>query len=187
VGPEAVPVVIRRIGAGEGPLLRDVRLRALADAPLAFGSSHAREAAWPPALWEAWAGDAAAGRRQVLLLAEVSRPAAPQPSGLASGMLDDATAGLAHLFSVWVAPEARGAGAATALVEAVAAWAAERGAQRLRTSVTLGNDAAAGLYRRTGFADTGEREPLGHDDARTALLERSLRHDPARAPAADGR
>lgn len=179
--------MIRRIGAGEGPLLRDVRLRALADAPLAFGSTYAREVAWPPALWEAWAAEAGEGRRQVLLIAEVSRPVARPPSGLASGMLDDAVPGLAHLFSVWVAPEARGAGTATALVEAVAAWAAGRGAHRLRTSITLGNDAAAGLYRRTGFADTGEREPLGHHDARTALLERPLTNGPAQAPAEGGR
>ena len=127
------------------------------------------------------------GGAQIVLVAEVSRPADRPPSGLASGMLDDAVAGLAHLFSLWVAPEARGVGVATALVEAVAAWAVDRGAQRLRTSVTLGNDDAARLYRRTGFVDTGEREPLGHHDARTALLERLLTNGTAQAPVADGR
>ncbi len=46
---------------------------------------------------------------------------------------------------------------------------------RVRTEVTVGNDGAARLYERAGFRDTGERGPLGHSDARTALLERPLR------------
>jgi ribosomal protein S18 acetylase RimI-like enzyme len=44
----------------------------------------------------------------------------------------------------------------------------------VRTEVTVGNDGAARLYERAGFRDTGERGPLGHSDARTALLERAL-------------
>jgi hypothetical protein len=40
--------------------------------------------------------------------------------------------------------------------------------------VTIGNKPAARLYARAGFVDTGGREPLGHSDAETALLERAL-------------
>jgi GNAT superfamily N-acetyltransferase len=75
---------------------------------------------------------------------------------------------------MWVAPEARMAGAGGALVEAVAEWAADHGAHVLRTSVTVGNDGAAQLYERSGFRATGEREPLGHSDAEVAVLERPL-------------
>jgi GNAT superfamily N-acetyltransferase len=75
---------------------------------------------------------------------------------------------------MWVAPEARGSGAGRALVEAVVAWATERGAKRLTTSVTEGNAAGAALYAAAGFADTGRREPLGHSDAVVAVVERPL-------------
>ena len=71
---------------------------------------------------------------------------------------------------------ARGArpGAARALVDAVAGWTAAKGARALQTAVTIGNEAAARLYARAGFVDTGRREPLGHSDAETAVLERPL-------------
>jgi ribosomal protein S18 acetylase RimI-like enzyme len=75
---------------------------------------------------------------------------------------------------MWVAPEARGSGAGRVLVDAVIAWAGERGARRLVTSVTEGNDGALRLYERAGFADTGAREPLGHSGATVVVLERLL-------------
>jgi ribosomal protein S18 acetylase RimI-like enzyme len=134
---------------------------------MAFGSTHAREAALPPEHWERWAAGGAAGESHVWLVAE---PA----TGLASGVIDDDDPRLAHLFAMWVAPEARGRGAGRSLVDAVLAWAAERGAERVRTSVTEGNAAATRLYAAAGFADTGEREPLGHSGATVAVLERIL-------------
>jgi ribosomal protein S18 acetylase RimI-like enzyme len=158
---------VRRLGPGEVDLLRDLRLRALRDAPMAFGSTLAREEAYEPEQWERWAADAARGERQAVFIAEPG-------SGLASGVIDDEDPGLAHLYAMWVAPDGRGTGAGRALVDAVIAWAAERGARRLTTSVTEGNAGAAALYEHAGFADTGRREPLGHSDAVVAVLERQL-------------
>ena len=162
---------VRRIRTDEGAVLRAVRLRALADAPLAFGSAHARELAYSDATWAAWAADSAAGEGQAFFLAVGADEAAV---GLASGVIRPEHPHLAHLYAMWVAPEARGTGAGAALVEAVAAWAAAAGARVLRTAVTVGNDGAARLYERTGFRATGEREPLGHSDAEVAILERAL-------------
>jgi ribosomal protein S18 acetylase RimI-like enzyme len=162
-----VSPTVRRLGAQEADLLRDVRLRALRDAPMAFGSTLARETGYAPEKWERWAAEAASGERQAVFIAQ---PAA----GMASGVIDDEDPALAHLYAMWVAPQARGTGAGRALVEAVVAWATERGAERLTTSVTDGNAVAAGLYTAAGFADTGRREPLGHSDAVVAVLERRL-------------
>jgi ribosomal protein S18 acetylase RimI-like enzyme len=160
-------VRVRRLAPGEVELLREIRLRALKDAPLAFGSTYAREAAFEPAEWERRARENAAGERSVTFVVE---PAA----GMAAGAIHDAEPDVAHLYGMWVAPEARRTGAGRALVEAVIAWAAQRGARRLTTSVTEGNAAAAALYTAAGFVDTGKREPLGHSDAVVAVLDRAL-------------
>jgi len=80
----------------------------------------------------------------------------------------------ANLFSMWVAPEARGSGAGTALVAAGVDCVRACDVRILRTAVTVGNDAAARLYARAGFADTGTREPLGHSDAEVRILELTL-------------
>jgi GNAT superfamily N-acetyltransferase len=156
---------VRRLGAGAGEaaVLRDLRLRALRDAPMAFASTFAREEAYTPEEWARWG--TAEGR--VVFIAE---PAA----GLASGVIDDDDPALAHLYAMWVAPEARGTGTGRALVEAVVAWALGRRARRLTTSVTQGNSAGLALYVAAGFTDTGRREPLGHSDAIVAVLERAL-------------
>jgi GNAT superfamily N-acetyltransferase len=167
-------VRVRRIRADEADSLREIRLRALADTPLAFGSTHAREAAYPPERWQAWARDSAAGAAQATFLA---LDGADAPVGLAFAVVDadaDADAGLARLYSMWVAPEARGRGAGAALVGAVLDWARTAAARTLRTAVTIGNDPAARLYARAGFRDTGVREPLGHSEAEVAVLERDL-------------
>jgi ribosomal protein S18 acetylase RimI-like enzyme len=162
---------VRRIRPDEADALRAIRLRALADTPLAFGSTEAREAAYPAERWAQWARGSAAGHEQATFFALSQE--SEHPIGLAYARIDDARAA-AHLFSMWVAPEARGTGAATALVDAVVAWTTASGARTLRTAVTLGNDAAARLYARAGFTDTGERAPLGHSGGEVALLERPL-------------
>jgi ribosomal protein S18 acetylase RimI-like enzyme len=202
------PARVRRVRADEGPLLRAVRLRALADTPLAFGSTHAREAAYPSERWERWARESAAGARQATFLAiageagdpgatagaaeaqdadgpadaaaeapDIEAPGTPNPThavGLAFAKIADDDRHDAHLYAMWVAPEARGTGAAAALLDAVVAWTTKQGARTLHTNVTTGNEPAARLYARAGFRDTGRREPLGHSGAETAVLERAL-------------
>jgi GNAT superfamily N-acetyltransferase len=131
-----VSPTVRRLRANEAELLRDVRLRALRDAPMVFGSTFAREEGYAPEKWERRAAESATGERQAIFIAE---PAV----GMASGVIDAEDAALAHLYAMWVAPDARGTGAGKALVDAVVGWATERGAERLITSVTEGNAAAA--------------------------------------------
>jgi ribosomal protein S18 acetylase RimI-like enzyme len=166
-------VRVRRIRPDEAHALRDVRLRALADEPLAFGSTQAREAAYPAERWAAWARDSADGPTQATYFATVERDD-DAPVGMAFAVVDADDGTLAHLFAMWVAPEARGTGAGGALVAAVAEWATAHGARTLRTAVTVGNERAARLYERAGFRDTGIREPLGHSNGMTTVLERRL-------------
>ena len=157
----------RRVTLDDVDLMRDVRLRALQDAPMAFGSTYAREAAFEREVWEERVRENATGERSVAFVLE------PR-AGMAVGAIHDDDPEVAHLYGMWVAPEARRGGAGRALIEAVIAWAAQRGARQMLTAVTEGNDAALRLYERAGFADTGAREPLGHSDAVTVVLERPL-------------
>lgn len=84
--------------------------------------------------------------------------------------------GEAWLARLWVDPAARGAGLGLRLIEAVADWARENGARSLELSVTANNAAAAALYARAGFTETGRRRPLPADPTRTEIfLARPLR------------
>ena len=48
----------------------------------------------------------------------------------------------------------------SALLEAAITWARDRHASQIELWVTQGNEAAANLYRRAGFASTGQEDVL---------------------------
>src|SRR5689334_14527241 len=126
---------IRRIRADEGMRLREIRLRALAEAPTAFGSMLAESEQVPEAAWQERAGAAATGAQRRLFVAEDGE----RWLGLAGGVIDDETPpGEVELVSMWVDPAARGSGLGRQLVDAVADWARAGGATRLRLWVTEG-------------------------------------------------
>jgi ribosomal protein S18 acetylase RimI-like enzyme len=141
---------VRRVESDEWVELRDVRLRALADAPYAFASTHAREVAFAEAEW----------RRRIAggpwWLARVDGV----PVGLVAGYVTADDGDVRHLVAMWVDPAHRGAGAAAQLVEAVCRWAAEGGGRVVTLWVADGNDRARRFYERLGFTGTGERQPL---------------------------
>jgi formylmethanofuran:tetrahydromethanopterin formyltransferase len=91
---------VRRPGAHEADLLRDVRLRALRDAPMAFGSTLAREEGYAPEKWERRAAESATGEGQAIFIAE---PAA----GMASGVIDGDGEPLGHSGAVVAVLERR--------------------------------------------------------------------------------
>lgn len=123
-----------------------MRLRALAEAPYAFGSTLAgwsglndREARWRQRLADV----------EFNVLADLGGGPVGMVSATATGQ------GEAELISMWVAPEARGRGVGDALVQAVVGWATEVGARRLVLGVRQANAQAIALYRRHGFDDLG--------------------------------
>jgi ribosomal protein S18 acetylase RimI-like enzyme len=158
-------MVVRRIRSDEWEALRDVRLRALADSPNAFGSTYARESEHDDEFWRKWASEG-----NTFVASDGDRLVA-----LAAGYLDEERPGTAVLIAVWVAPEARGRALGEQLVEAVAGWARAARASKLRLAVALENEHAVALYRRTGFLDTGERERLASNAAIAEMvMEREL-------------
>ena len=161
-------VSVRTFAAAEWPLYKDLRLRALADAPEAFGSTFAREAARPEAEWASRLAAGASSAWDLPLLAEADG----QPAGLAWGRIEETDLETAHLYQVWVAPEYRRRGAGQLLLQTVIRWAADRGAAYLALTVTARNSPALRLYTRTGFEPSGPPEPLRPG---SELLEQPLR------------
>jgi GNAT superfamily N-acetyltransferase len=151
------------------PAWRELRLAALAEAPHAFGSRLAdwqggrdREQRWRDRL-------SIPGSYNVIAVLD------GQPAGMASGVPAEDSGGAAELISMWVTPAARGRGVADRLVRAVEDWARQEGAGMLKLAVTEGNDSAIALYRRCGFADTGELGDLMPDGVhREHVMAKSL-------------
>lgn len=137
---------IERLDACDGARLRSIRLRALRDAPDAFGTT-----------WD----EAAALRledydRQLALLATFVATVDGRDQGLVRGAPHDDLEGAGYLISLWVAPEARRQGVGSALVDAVTQWAEACGLRRLLLDVGEANAAAVSLYVAKGFVPNGE-------------------------------
>ena len=153
-------IIVRRVRAEEWERLRAIRLRALADTPMAFGSTLADEQAQPDEFWRGRAAGGAANDDRATCIAE--RDGAWV--GIGTGVLEAGGAGErpAWVFGMWVDPVVRRQGTAQALLRALAGWARERGADVLNLHVTETNAPAIALYERLGFRPTGATEPLPH-------------------------
>lgn len=143
-------IVLQVLTSDDWPLWRELRLRALAEAPYAFGS---RLDDWETADEGRW--------RERLDLADSRNLVARMdgaPVGMATGIVVD---GAHELISMWVAPEARGVGVGDELVAGVCKWARERGAREVRLDVVQTNAPAIALYVRHGFVDVGPAHDMG--------------------------
>jgi GNAT superfamily N-acetyltransferase len=126
---------IRRIRADEGLALRALRLAALADSPMAYGSTFAREDAYAEAVWHERAAAGAAGGNVVTIVAEQDGRLTAMASGLGSG---PETQDRSHptMVGVFVEPTSRRQGVGVALIEAVVGWARSRSSARLTVWIT---------------------------------------------------
>ena len=155
-------IPVRRVTGDDWGAYREVRLRALATDPWAFGSTLGREEAFTEAQWRerierdtpgspgrTWAGVGPENRF-------VGTIAAARPDGEF------------HLFAMWVAPEQRRQGLGGRLVDAALAWidSVEPGTS-VRLDVNPRGTAAVQLYLSRGFRATGATEPLGHTPSET--------------------
>lgn len=151
---------------------RDIRLRMLADTPIAFGETLEHAQAASEASW----------------LARVAR--ATQPDRTAVAALDEdgrwvgtmsaylSEPGAVTVAAVWVDPDQRGAeaGVADMLMTAITDWARTTAkAARLRLAVHEANERATAYFGRVGFEPTGETQPYelepGGD---TRIMQRDL-------------
>lgn len=149
--------MIREVRADDWQQLRDVRLRALLDAPYAFLSTYEESVTRPDESWQQWAAARDTGATFVFDEGE-------RFGGMVSCFRQDDPS-VVFLVAMWVAPELRGTGVAAGLVEQVVAWARQQGADRVVLTVEAGNDRAAALYRRCGF-EPAEADGLPYEAPR---------------------
>jgi ribosomal protein S18 acetylase RimI-like enzyme len=145
-------VEIRRARPDEWQAVRDLRLRALTSDPDAFGGTLEEARARTDAEWQARAdhGDTA------IFVAESTAGLV----GMATGAPAPDRPTIAALFGMWVAPEARGQGIGTRLIDAVEDWARAAGYASIGLGVTTMNEPAIRLYTSKGYVGIGEHHPL---------------------------
>lgn len=141
---------VERLRPDEWERLRTIRLRALRDAPDAFGVTAARAAERSPESW----------REGLDHLATFVATRGGADIGLVRGAPDQDSPDGAWLISMWVAPEGRGLGVGDLLIASVVSWARTEGFGRLQLDVGDTNEHAIALYSRQGFEPTGHRGHL---------------------------
>ena len=159
---------IQRLSMDEALRLRHIRLRALADAPDAFGSTYADVSAHPLDMW----------RQQLQEIVTFVAVHDGEDVGIVRCASDEHQHDTAWLLSMWVAPEARGQGVGNALIDAVIAYARARGAIRLLLDVGDQNQQAIALYARKGFKPNGHTGSLPAPRHHMREHQRELRLEP---------
>ncbi|MBC8137185.1 MAG: GNAT family N-acetyltransferase [Fibrella sp.] len=142
-------MTVRRITPDQHALHRRIRLAALQDAPTAFSTTYADAVARTDESWQEMTTNCSQGTDGSTFFAYDD---SGEVVGMVGGFRDKNAPDAVHLVAMWVAPDARGSGAAGALVEAVFDWAKAIRAKCVVTAVTAGNDRALRLYERMGFA-----------------------------------
>jgi len=143
-----LPSDIRFVTGDAWETWRDIRLRALQDAPNAFGSTYERELAFTESDFRnrldghdpaviAFVGD--------------------EPVGMGAGLQH--LEGWLHVVAMWVNPRSRGHGVGGLVLNELVGWASEHGL-RAHLDVATGNPAARRFYERHGFVATGQTRRL---------------------------
>ena len=144
-------ISVRPLGEEDWQQYRDTRLTALRESPEAFVATVEEEDAFDESLWRQRMN------RSARLIAERD----DTPLGIVSvGRSSDDNPKTSELFGLWVSPEARGSGVASALVRAGANLAREQGQTQLAYWVGSDNGRAVAFASGFGFRPTGKRRPM---------------------------
>ena len=151
---------IRELQASDGMLLKEVRLRALRDAPHAFGGmrTYEEETAFPDSQWHQLAaelgGEVPLWRDRCAAFVAFQ---GDEACGIASTYLCSRVPGRAFFSAAWVDSRFRRQGNGRALVRKAIDWAQARNADHLRLWVDDANPDADAFYLALGFVPTGEQ------------------------------
>jgi GNAT superfamily N-acetyltransferase len=160
---------VRRLGEGDWAELREVRLRALLDAPESFCTTYQDSVALTEADWRT----RLRATDKVTILAEVDGQPAGMVTGAPAGEAErDPDAAL--MLAMWVSPESRGHGVADALTTELLTWSREQSFKRLLLWVYDAAPRAAAFYRRAGFHPTDRTETFNTPNRPLTLMTQTL-------------
>ncbi len=157
--------IVTRIRSDQWQILKNVRLRALEEAPYAFGTTLAGGKKRTDRDWQDMARDHATLSDRAYFMAYVG----DNPCGMAGCYRT--TSDTVVLTAMWVAPEFRGQKIGGQIVRAVIEWAREGGATTLEAWVSEDNPARF-FYQKIGFEETCLTEPLRSDSKIQIILIR---------------
>lgn len=157
--------IVTRIRSDQWRILKNVRLRALEEAPYAFGTTLAGGKKRTDRDWQDMARDHATLSDRAYFMAYVGN----SPCGMAGCYRT--TSDTVVLTAMWVAPEFRGQKIGEQIVHAVIKWAREGGATTLEAWVSENNPARF-FYQKIGFEETSLTEPLRSDSKIQIILIR---------------
>ncbi len=156
---------VRRVGVADLEEVRALRLRALLDAPEAFGSTYEREASLTT---EEWAARLASASNAHFVASDA------RPIGMVAIVRDATGDEFAWLVGMWVDPDVRRTGVAHELIATALDWAENEQFAGIRLHVTAGNGAAERLYLRHGFYPTGESVDRDREGATEIEMYRDI-------------
>jgi GNAT superfamily N-acetyltransferase len=148
-------ITVRTLGVDEWEQYRTVRLDALQESPDAFVATLEEEKGYDEDFWRLRL------ERSERLVAEVDgRTVGVASVGQSRADGEEENPRVAELFGLWVAPEARGTGVATRLVQAGAETARRQGRTHLAYWVGADNGRAVAFASGFGFRPTDFRRPM---------------------------
>ena len=152
---------IRTLEAHEVELHRSLQLRALREAPDAFGETWAEAASCPGKYWQEQTHAVTESGSHVMFLACQNDAV----QGSAYGLTDRDRPHAGRVGGMWVDSRYRRQGIGRALLEAVFAWADEQNFTSLGLWAPAHRLAAVSLYRQMGFHETGQQRSLPSNPA----------------------
>ena len=141
-------ITIRRLQVGEDDLFKQLRLKALQDAPYAFPSTYEAALQRSAESWHEQAESTAQGLDRATFIVFSDNV----PIGMAALYREQDKVDVGELLQVWVSPEYRGTKVIWDLMDEIFKWGRENRFQRIIAGVTKGNDRAEKFYTNYGFS-----------------------------------
>ncbi|KAH0533452.1 hypothetical protein TsFJ059_002020 [Trichoderma semiorbis] len=165
---------IRTLSADDWEVWKAVRLRALANAPDAFGSGFHD---WVNAPESRWRSRLSIRDAIDLVAYKIDEAASERAVGMATGI--PTGNGGAEIISMWVDPSFRGKGLASSLIGKIASWAVQSGFIELRLAVRPDNAIAQSVYQHNSFIVSDEPGDEIPDGRREIIMVRNLENKQA--------
>lgn len=146
-------ITTRRVRPEDWRMLKELRLRALADAPYAFAETAADARQLPDSQWQSRTARNSEGNNSTCVVAFDGQDAI----GMAASFFGGDNAAQAHLVAMWVAEEHRATRVAACILGDIVAWARAAGATEIDAGISTGNARARRFYEKQGFKEAGTR------------------------------